>query len=278
MANSRIKEALKSLEIKKLVDFFGANAGIPHVCAHHAEPFDVHCLCVIGRMIEEYKWGRASEELVLAACLHDIAKPRKATIGKDGQAHFYGHEHVTDEELAQFLDPSYQGFERVADLVRGHNLPWQIPETGSKKLQKRYNALIDRYGQRFGEELDLLVACDRAGSVKKAADLPTARKEAERIKTLLLQTEWDAVVARFEFTGYDYVTCNTDVVRHHVQATGTLADGRKFQVSGHDYVEEEDNYYDRVSSDVVICLEEGTCMPLESFLDAEKEYDSFVYK
>ena len=187
MANSNIREALRPIKIKKLVDFFGANAGIPHVCAHHAEPFDVHCLGVVGRMIEKYERGRASEELLLAACLHDIAKPRTAKPGKDGQAHFYGHEHVADEELAEFLDPSYPGFERVADLIGGHSLPWQIEETGSKKLKKRYDALIEKYDSGFGEDLDLLVACDRAGSVKNAADLPAAREEAERIKTLLLQ-------------------------------------------------------------------------------------------
>ena len=187
MANSDIRGALRPIKIKKLVDFFNTYASIPHVCVHHAEPFDVHCLCVIGRMIEVYEKGNASDELILAACLHDIAKPRKASIGKDGQAHFYGHEHVTDEELAQFLDPSYSGFEKVADLVGGHSLPWQIEETGSKKLERRYNALIDKYGPGFGEELNLLVACDRAGSAENAAGLPAVQKEAERIKTLLLQ-------------------------------------------------------------------------------------------
>ena len=278
MANSNIKEALHSLNIQKLVGFLEKNAGIPHVCAHHAEPFDVHCLRVVGRMIEEYKRGRASEELLLAACMHDIAKPRKASVGKDGQAHFYGHEHVTDEELAQFLDPSYPGFERVADLVRGHSLPWQIEETGSKKLRKRYDALIEKYGSGFGENLDLLVACDRAGSVEDAADLPAAREEAERVKTLLLQTERDAVVARFEFTGYNYVTCNTDVILHSVTATGMLADGRRFRIEGSDYIEIEDDYYDRVYSEVVIRIEEGQRMPLELFLKTGKEYDSFSYR
>lgn len=278
MANSNIREALQALKIEKLVDFFATHAGIPHVCAHHAEPFDVHCLRVVGRMIEEYKRGRASEELLLAACLHDIAKPRKAYVGKDGQAHFYGHEHVTDEELAQFLDPSYPGFERVADLVRGHSLPWQIKETGSKKLKRRYDALIEKYGPGFGGELDLLVTCDRAASVEDAADLPAAREEAEKIKTLLLQAERDAIIARFEFTGYDYVTCNTIVVFRHVEATGTLEDGRIFSVRGDDFVEEEDDYYDRVSSNVVIRLEGGTCMPLEEFLDVEKRYNSFDYR
>ena len=282
MANSKIKEALRPIKIKKLVGFFGANAGIPHACTHHAEPFDVHCLGVIGRMVEAYEKGNASEELLLAACLHDIAKPRTAKPGKDGQAHFYGHEHVTDEELAQFLDPSYPGFKRVADLVRGHSLPWQISEAGSKKLRKRlkrrYNALIEKYGTGFGEELDLLVACDQEGSVEDAADLPAAREEAERVKALLLRDEWDAIIARFEFTGYDYVTCNTIVVTHFVRAEGVLPDGTKFRVSGGDYVEVEDDYYDRVSSDVVISLEGGARMSLESFLKAEKEYSSFTYR
>ncbi|MBQ3951260.1 MAG: HD domain-containing protein [Oscillospiraceae bacterium] len=282
MANSKINKALRLLKVEKLMNYFGTHASIPHACAHHAEPFDVHCLCVIGRMVEAYENGNASEELLLAACLHDIAKPRTAKPGKDGQAHFYGHEHVTGEELAEFLSPSYPGFERVADLVRGHSLPWQISEAGSRKLRKRlkrhYDALIEKYGSGFGKELDLLVACDRAGSVEDAADLPAARKEAERVKALLLQAKWDTIIAGFKFTGYVYVTCNTNVIVHYVQATGTLADGRKFRVSGHDYVEEVDNYYDEVCSNVVILLEEGTCMPLESFLEVDKEYGSFTYR
>lgn len=187
MANSSIKKALQSLNTGKLVAFFDANADIPHICKHHAEDYRTHCLRVIGCMIAEYEQGKASEELLLAACLHDIAKPRKASVGKDGQAHFYGHENVTDEELAEFLDPSYPGFEKVADLVRGHSLPWQIEETQSPKLEKRFNALIEKYGEPFGDELRLLVACDSGGSVENEEDLPAAREEAERIKALLLQ-------------------------------------------------------------------------------------------
>ena len=90
--------------------------------------------------------------------------------------------------------------------------------------------------------------------------------------------EADAIISGFEFTGYDYVTCNTIVVTHSVRAEGVLADGRRFRVSGGEYVEEVDNYYDKVSSDVVIRLEEGACMPLEAFLNTEKGYSLFAYR
>ena len=185
MATNNIVEVLKNLDLEKLVNHFMENAGVPHVCSYHKEAYDVHCLCVIGYAIAKYEAGEVSEELLLAACLHDVKKPQKASVGKDGQAHFYGHEHVTDEELAVFINPEYHNFARVAELVRGHSLPWQ--KAGSKKLEKRYDALIEKYGREFGEELEALVDCDHGGGVVEEANLPAAIEEAERVKAFLLQ-------------------------------------------------------------------------------------------
>ena len=185
MATDAAEKVLKYLDLGKLVNHFAENADIPHVCDYHKEAYDVHCLCVIGYAVAKYEAGEVSEEVLLAACLHDVKKPQKAFVGKDGQAHFYGHENVTDEELAVFIDPKYRNFARVAELVRGHSLPWQ--KAGSKKLEKRYNALIEEYGCAIGDELRLLVDCDHGGGVVEEANLPAMVEEAERVKAFLLQ-------------------------------------------------------------------------------------------
>lgn len=185
MAADVAEKVLKYLDLEKLVNHFAENADIPHVCDYHKEAYDVHCLCVIGYAVAKYEAGEVSEEVLLAACLHDVKKPQKAFIKKDGQAAFDGHENVTDWEIAEFLDSDYHNFARVAELVRGHSLPWQ--KTDSGKFEKRYNALIEKYGRKFGEDLDLLVVCDHGGGVTREVNLPAAMKEAEKIKAFLLR-------------------------------------------------------------------------------------------
>ena len=179
-----LKKALQSLNLQKLVAFIDSNAGVLHKSQYHHERYDTHCLLVIGSMIAEYEAGRASEEAVIAACLHDIAKPRTASRNKKGDACFYGHEKVTDEELAAFLDPSYPGFERVVELVRAHMLPHQMG--GSPKLQKRYSALLERFGEAFGQDLAILAKCDDGGCIRDDADLPEAIRASKETRELLL--------------------------------------------------------------------------------------------
>ena len=181
-----IEEALQSLNLQSLAEFFDHNAGILHRGRYHREGFDVHCYLVIGNMLAEYEAGRTSIDAVIAACLHDIAKPRTAALNKRGDACFYGHEKVTDEELASFLDPGYPGFERVAAMVRAHMLPHQMAEQASPKRQKRSDALLERFGEAFGQDLAILAECDDKGCVRDDADLPAAIKAAEETRRKLL--------------------------------------------------------------------------------------------
>lgn len=189
---NNLKKALQCLNLQKLVNFFDSNACILHKSRYHHEGFDIHCYLVIGNMIAEFEAGRVSEEAVMAACLHDIAKPRTAALNKRGEACFYGHEKVTDEELAEFLDPSYQGFSMVADLVRGHMLPYgaseNTPEPWRGRNQEALRKLLLKYkGSTFAQYLEVLHLCDDKSCVRNDADLPVAEKEAEAIKSLLLQ-------------------------------------------------------------------------------------------
>ena len=189
---NNLKKALQGLNLQKLVEFFGSNADILHRSQYHHEGFDIHCFLVIGNMLAEYEAGKVSEEAVVAACLHDIAKPRTAALNKRNEACFYGHENVTDEELAELLDPNYPGFNRVADMVRGHMLPFgaseSTPEPWRGQNQEALSKLLEKYkSSTFRQDLEMLHKCDDGSCVRDDVDLSAAEKEAAAVRSLLLQ-------------------------------------------------------------------------------------------
>lgn len=181
----------KCLDLRKLVDFFDTNADILHKSRYHQEGFKTHCLLVVGAMLEEYEAGNVSEEAVVAACLHDIAKPRTAALNKRNEACFYGHENVTSEEFTEFLDPNYPGFGNAVDLVHGHMLPLGIgentPEPFRGRNQEQLNSLLARHDKQFERDLMILSDCDSHASVKSDDDLARAEEQASLTKDKLLQ-------------------------------------------------------------------------------------------
>lgn len=180
MMNS-VKKALECLNLQNLLEFFADNANCLHVSRYHKEDYPTHCLLVIHKMIEEFQEGRVSGAALVAACLHDIAKPRTAALNKRNEACFYGHENVTDEELTKFLSPSYPELQKVASLIRAHMLPMGVgeatPEPFRSQNQERLNAILAREDKVFESDLRILSISDQGASVKNDADL----KEAERI-------------------------------------------------------------------------------------------------
>ncbi|MBQ1563887.1 HD domain-containing protein [Candidatus Saccharibacteria bacterium] len=184
-------ESLNCLNLQKLVAFFDENSEILHKSRYHREGFETHCLLVIGNMLEQYEAGKVSEEALVAACLHDIAKPRTAALNKRHEACFYGHENVTVEEVTEFLDPDYSGFDKVLGLIRGHMLPLGIkentPEPFRSRNQERLRDLLDQYDEQFEKDLMILSDCDNRASVKSDDDLPSAEAKAELIGKKLLR-------------------------------------------------------------------------------------------
>lgn len=179
------------LNLHKLIAFFDANSEILHKSRYHKEGFKIHCLLVIGSMLEQYESGEVSEEAVIAACLHDIAKPRTAALNKRNEACFYGHENVDDKEVAEFLDPNYSGFTKVVDLIRAHMLPLGIgentPEPYRGRNQERLNSILNRHDKQFEKDLMILSNCDTRASVVSDDDLAAAERKAAMIKDQLLQ-------------------------------------------------------------------------------------------
>ena len=180
----------KYLNLRKLIAFFDTNSGILHKSRYHKEGFETHCLLVIEGMLAQYESGNVSEDAFIAACLHDIAKPRTAALNKRNEACFYGHEKVNAGEVAEFLSPDYPGFEKVLDLIRGHMLPLGVgentPEPFRGQNQERLNNLLKRYDEQFKKDLMTLSDCDTRAGIKSDDDLAEAERRADSIKKRLL--------------------------------------------------------------------------------------------
>ena len=181
---------VKELDLKKLVAFFDDNADILHVSRYHKENFKIHCLLVISGMMDAFEDEKVSEAALVAACLHDIAKPRTAKLNKRNEACFYGHENVSDDELCEFLDRSYPEFDKVVALVRLHMLPFGVgentPEPYRSQNQARLDEALSQHDEQFKDDLMTLSECDRKACVKAEEDLPEAESNADEIRELLL--------------------------------------------------------------------------------------------
>ena len=180
------------LELKKIISFYDDNADIIHKSKYHREGFETHCLLVVSNIMEKYESGDVSEDAVIAAFLHDIAKPRTAAFNKRGDACFYGHEEVKKEEVEDFLNPDYPDFDIVMDLIHGHMLPHGIgentPEPFRQQNKEKLESLLEKHDEQFGKDLLALADCDARASVKSDDDLQEAEKRADLIKANLIKT------------------------------------------------------------------------------------------
>lgn len=171
-----------------LLRFFDDHKELPHVSKYHRENFKEHCLLVIDEMAKR----TTDSAMLIAACLHDIAKPRTQGLNKVNEPCFYGHEEVSDEELTQFLSNDDPRFERVKALVLCHMTPYHAES--AKDVDKAIRKLCRKCLKNGGIELEvndefihdlmLLHEADDAGTVRSDENLPEV---ADRIEHALLQ-------------------------------------------------------------------------------------------
>lgn len=168
-----------------LLDFFQSNANLPHISKYHRESYIQHCLLVTHEM------AKLTDDnvMMLAATLHDIAKPRTQGINKRGEPCFYGHEEISDEELSQFLsldDPRYM---KVKNLIMCHMVPYKIldPSNFDATFRKMCRKILhEEPSEEFLADVMLLHKADDLGSVRNDADLPGAEQRCENAKSILL--------------------------------------------------------------------------------------------
>ena len=168
-----------------LLGFFQANANLPHISKYHCESYIQHCLLVIG----EISKLTDNNVLILAAALHDIAKPRTQGINKRGEPCFYGHEEITDEELSQFLSMDDPRYLKVKNLIACHMVPYKILDPGNfdKTLRKMCRKILhEEPSEDFIADVMTLHKADDLGSVRSNDAMSTVKQSCENAERFLL--------------------------------------------------------------------------------------------
>lgn len=157
---------MKNLE--NLFRFFRDNRKLPHKSKYHQEGYGEHCLLTIASALD----ADASRPVLLAAALHDIAKPRTYKFDLLDNAYFDGHENVTVEELSQFLPKSDKDFDYVLLLIHYHMLPYKLEtdnEEEKQKVIKEIDDLVAKYSviyPDFEKDLFILHCCNEHASLQ----------------------------------------------------------------------------------------------------------------
>lgn len=169
-----------------LVRFFEIHNELPHISIYHREGYQEHCLLVIDEMAKQ----TSDPTLMVAAALHDIAKPRTQALNKRGQPCFYDHEQLNDEEISVFLTKDDPRFERVKALIWCHMLPYNLRVAEGKNFNEELKKACEKLLRKqnidvevdddFMSDLDALHSADDAGSVRKDEDLAYVEQRCKR--------------------------------------------------------------------------------------------------
>lgn len=172
-----------------LLRYFDTHKDLPHVSKYHSENYPEHSLLVIDEMAKRTD----DPVLLIAACLHDVAKPRTQALNKVNEPCFYGHDEITDEEMQQFLSADDERYSAVKALVVCHMVPYicanandfdKSVRKGCRKALKKAG-LGDEVSDDFIREVMLLHEADDAGSVRRDEDLNGIQERMERAVTLV---------------------------------------------------------------------------------------------
>lgn len=174
---------------KLYLDYIEANKDLPHVSKYHREGYLEHCLLVVDAICSD----AVPRRLYLAACLHDIAKPRTQGYNKIGDPCFYGHEEIMDEELSQFLTPDDADYNYVKALILCHGLPYKVQTAADytrtlirscDKTLRKAGSLVE-VNDAFVSDLMCLHHADDNGSVRTDADLEGIEARCEEARRLV---------------------------------------------------------------------------------------------
>jgi len=99
-----------------------------------------HQYTVLTHTMEALRYTPADLTVRLAILLHDVAKPRCYSRGKDGRGHFYGHNVLGSEmaeEILKRLRYSNKVIKDVVTLIREHMLELKMGPAGQRRLVAR---------------------------------------------------------------------------------------------------------------------------------------------
>ncbi len=167
-----------------LLRYFDTHKDLLHMSKYHRESYLEHSLLVIEEMAKRTD----NPVLLIAACLHDVAKPRTQALNKVNEPCFYGHDEITDEEMVQFLSADDERYPAVKALVVCHMVPYKCVNVNDfdKSVRKECRKALKKAGlgdevsDDFIREVMLLHEADDAGSVRRDEDLNGIEKRMER--------------------------------------------------------------------------------------------------
>ena len=173
-----------------LIRYFDDHENLPHVSKYHRENYKEHCMLVIGSMAER----SCERTMLLAACLHDVAKTRTQALNKVGEPCFYGHDEVTDDDLTPFLSADDACYAYVKALISCHMVPYKVENAKDydKALRKECRKALRKAGveeladdEEFISNVLLLHECDDAGSIRRDEDLEGVNKRVKYAEAVL---------------------------------------------------------------------------------------------
>ena len=176
-----------------LLRFFDDHKDLPHVSKYHREGYREHCLLVIDEMAKR----TCDSTLIIAACLHDIAKPRTQGYNKVNEPCFYGHETVTDEEMSQFLSLDDPRYERIKALVLCHMTPYNVinKDEADKVIPKLCRKALKKGGielevdDAFIYDVMLLHEADDTGTIRSDKNLTGITERIEKVIQYITEME-----------------------------------------------------------------------------------------
>ena len=173
-----------------LIRYFDNHKDLPHVSKYHRETYKEHCMLVIDAMAER----TLDRTMLIAACLHDVAKPRTQALNKIGEPCFYGHNEVTDDDLTPFLSADDEDYAYIKALVACHMVPYLVEKAKDydKSLRKECRKILHKMGieyldedEKFFSDVQLLHECDDAGSVRKDEDLDGIDEQIQHAENIV---------------------------------------------------------------------------------------------
>ena len=142
-----------------------------------------HVHDVFGHIATVVEGVPPTDELRLAALLHDIGKPETFTMDESGEGHFYGHAGVSAaiaETVLRGLKASNALREEVVWLVKHHMDRYPCEEKTARRC-------LSRHGLARMERLLQLQACDLGG---KGTSAPSeSLRELEDLLALLREMD-----------------------------------------------------------------------------------------
>jgi len=171
-----------------------------------------HQYTVLTHTMEAMRYTPADLTVRLAILLHDVAKPRCYSRGKDGRGHFYGHNVVGSEmaeEILRRLHYSNKVIKDVVTLIREHMLELGMGPAGQRRL-------VARVGRRLIPQLLQLRLADIMAHSQD--QVVRSMKEYEQFTAKLEQT----LAAGGEFALRELAVNGTDIIQEAGVTPGPL--------------------------------------------------------